>query len=96
MTDEPSARKELLARGTVRLEREAVKRFIDWLYELGPNPDSVTRERLLQMYEQNNIDGHGDQPAQREPIPLDRITRLRMRMIRPISTDLSMYPGLDD
>ena len=30
----------------------AIVSFVDWLYEHGPNPDEVTREKLVLMYAQ--------------------------------------------
>jgi hypothetical protein len=30
---------------------DAIKDFVDWLYERGPNPDETTREKLVAAYE---------------------------------------------
>ena len=65
--------------------RQALKDFVDWLYEQGPDANSVPREKLLAAY----IVYRGEQAVRRQ-----RLREIPRRMAKhtEFTTDVTQYP----
>jgi len=62
---------------------EAITDFVNWLYEHGPNPDTIPREKLLRQF-------YIWKASERT-----RVSRFHRPKLIPMNRSRDQYPGLD-